>query len=276
MKSVVILTGSALRHSFLRRLMAMHDQINVLRTYCEGLEKDISAVVEQNPDASNLRESHLEAREASERDFFELFLRTTEDNSNPEYVTKGAINSEQVIADITEMNPDIIVAYGCSIIRGPLLHRFRNRILNLHLGLSPYYRGSGTNYWPLVNWEPQFVGATFMYLDEGVDTGEVIHQIRARFVQGDTPAQVGNRLIVDAGYVYREIVANMDNLQPRKQIPTDSDGKYYRKKDFTSDSVGKVYENFATGMIQQYNDNKEEWNRVSPIVQQPASVLLSK
>ena len=41
-----------------------------------------------------------------------------------------------------------------------------NKILNLHLGISPYYKGSGTNYFPLVNNEPQYVGATFMFLDK--------------------------------------------------------------------------------------------------------------
>ncbi len=36
-----------------------------------------------------------------------------------------------------------------------------------------------------------------MHIDAGVDTGEVIHQMRARVALGDSPAQIGNRLIVD-------------------------------------------------------------------------------
>jgi len=48
------------------------------------------------------------------------------------------------------------------------------------LGLSPYYLGSGTNYWPLVNEKPEFVVATFMHIDTDIDTEEIIHQIRAK------------------------------------------------------------------------------------------------
>ena len=39
------------------------------------------------------------------------------------------------------------------------------------------------------------VGATFMYIDAGIDTGEIIHQIRADIVIGDSPHSIGNRLI---------------------------------------------------------------------------------
>ena len=61
--------------------------------------------------------------------------------------------------------------------------------------MSPYYRGSGTNFWPFVNNELQFIGATFMHIDEGVDTGEIIHQIRANIFHDDNIHQIGNRLI---------------------------------------------------------------------------------
>src|SRR5690606_10372264 len=100
-----------------------------------------------------------------------------------------------------------------SLIREPLLSAFQGRFLNVHLGLSPYYRGSGTNFWPLVNGEPEFVGATFMHIDAGVDTGEVIHQIRARIFPGDTPHQIGNRLIADMARVYAALIRDFDRLE---------------------------------------------------------------
>ena len=75
-----------------------------------------------------------------------------------------------------ELNPTQILVYGTSIIKGELVNYFTGKILNLHLGISPYYRGSGTNYFPFVNNEPEYAGCTFMYLDHGIDTGEIIHQ----------------------------------------------------------------------------------------------------
>ena len=57
---------------------------------------------------------------------------------------------------------------------------FSNKILNIHLGLSPFYRGQATNYWAFVNNEIQFIGATFHKIDGGIDTGPIIHQIRPK------------------------------------------------------------------------------------------------
>ena len=81
----------------------------------------------------------------------------------------------------------------------------RNKILNLHLGLSPYYRGAGTNYFPFVNNEPEYVGSTFMYLDEGIDTGEIIHQIRPLINITDSFHQLSNRFLIHSFKTYSKI-----------------------------------------------------------------------
>ena len=74
--------------------------------------------------------------------------------------------------------PDVVLVFGTGILREPLLSAFDGRIINIHLGLSPYYRGAGTNFWPLVNREPEYVGATIHYLDAGIDTGPIISHAR--------------------------------------------------------------------------------------------------
>ena len=42
-----------------------------------------------------------------------------------------------------------------------------------------------------------------MYLDKGIDTGEIIHQFRSNVYQKDNIHQIGNRMIVDMFYRYR-------------------------------------------------------------------------
>ena len=75
------------------------------------------------------------------------------------------------------MKADYLLTYGCSIIKNPILKHFKQNSINIHLGLSPYYLGSATNFWPFVNDELQFVGVTFMKLEDGIDDGPIIHQI---------------------------------------------------------------------------------------------------
>ena len=263
MKRIVILTSSELRHAFFRKYIASSKDIQVVNSYCEGQEKSLSVIVEKDDATKYIRLKHLSARARSEEDFFGLFAESTDDQSNPVYLSKGEINTTKYTQVIIDSKPDLLVAYGCSIIKEPLLSAFKGRFLNVHLGLSPYYRGSGTNFWPLVNGEPEYVGATFMYVDAGIDTGEIIHQIRAKYSWGDSPSQVGNRLIVEMSRVYRNIIVNFERLEEIPQLPVPSNEKVYKQKDYSEESVAILYENFRNGLIERYL--KEEAERCAKV-----------
>jgi methionyl-tRNA formyltransferase len=266
---IIVLTGSELRHTFFRKWIALRPEISVLQSFCEGAEKSIGAIV-QSQENNTLRMRHLRAREQSEEDFFRLFVDSTEDRSNPIFLPKGEVNSTSNSQQIIAANPDLIVAYGCSIIREPLLNAFPQRLINIHLGLSPYYRGSGTNYWPLVNNEPEYVGATFMFMDAGVDTGEIIHQVRARVAPGDTPHSIGNRLIVDMAKICSQLISHFGQLARMPQPAQSSTDRYYKKKDYTEESVAALYANFSAGLVERYlTEHSARHGRV-PLVLNPA------
>ena len=247
---IVILTGNETRHVYFRKKMASDTRITVLTSYCESDEKSLANRNNQNEHTSQLEIQHVEARTQSEIDFFSDYIESCEDKSNPKLISKGAINNEAIVNQIVAMEPDLLVCYGSSLIKSDLLTKFDGKFLNVHLGLSPYYRGSGTNVWPLINLEPDMVGATFMYIDAGIDTGKIIHQIRADVYLGDSPHTIGNRLIRKMTSTYAEIVCNFRNLESEKQ-PV-SEGKLYYERDFTAESCKKLYLNFSKSMIQNY------------------------
>lgn len=83
----------------------------------------------------------------------------------------------------------------------------------MHLGLTPYYRGAASNFWALADNYPECVGATFMFIDAGIDTGEIIHQIRATINYYDTPSTIGNRLIKDMTNIFERLIMNFDKVK---------------------------------------------------------------
>ncbi|HEC1762743.1 TPA: formyltransferase family protein [Campylobacter jejuni] len=253
MKKIIILTSDGLRHTFLRKAIALNKNIKVLRSYCEKHSKQVYDYA-----SDILQIKHLQARELNESDFFANFINLTEDKSNPCFIEKNEINNPNKIDEIIKLNPDLIIAYGCSIIKDPLLEYFKNKIINVHLGLSPYYRGSGTNYFPFVNNELEFVGATFMYMDKGIDTGDIIHQIKARIYENDTLHQIGNRLIGDIVKIYINIINNFEKLEKIPQPREKENGKLYKNKDFTKESLEQIYNNFKNGMVENYLQHKNE------------------
>lgn len=268
---VVLLTGNELRHEFFRKFIAHDDGINVLATFCESEKGNLNELI--NKEAENpFRQKHLASRKLTEEDFFKIYCDHITDKSSPIFIEKGQINDAIQVNTISNLNPDVIISYGCSIIRSSLLTAFKDRFMNIHLGLSPYYRGSGTNFWPFVNKELQFVGTTFMYIDSGVDTGEIIHQIRARIDYNDNIHQIGNRLIKDSFVECKKLIKQFFRIKKMEQPNPDKmkdKKRYYRKIDFTEDAVKNAYRNIEEGMIENYLSNKELIDRQFPILTNP-------
>ena len=247
---IVIITGDEPRHRYFRLLVASDPRINVLASYCEVPDKAATTDFGSRPDLTLQEKLHFDARAKSELEFFGNSLDSMADESNPKWIMRGQINDELSVAEIEYLEADLLVCYGSSLIKSSLLKTYRRRFLNVHLGLSPYYRGSGTNVWPLINREPEFVGATYMHLDEGIDTGEIIHQIRADFVAVDTPHSIGNRLIAKMTRTCCEVIASFSQLN--SEIQPIAKGKLYSIKDFNSEACAKLYSNFDDGMIVKY------------------------
>lgn len=267
MNKVIILTGDEKRHEFFRKYMGTSRNFQVLRSYCEQSEPE--RIIKSGA-TSELRRIHLQSRTQTELDFFGTFTMKIPDHSNPRFIPLGMINDPKIQEEIIHLNPDYIFSYGCSIIKGDLIQAFPMKFINIHLGLSPYYRGTGTNYWPLVNREPQFVGTTFMYIDEGVDTGQIIHQIRGRMYPLDTVHTIGNRLIQDTAMVAEKIMENAKKIEGFNNITLPKgEQKYYMNKDFSEESVVKLYNNFENGMISEYLENMDRIIKSNPIIENP-------
>ena len=94
-----------------------------------------------------------------------------------------------------------------------------------------------------------------MHIDEGIDTGEIIHQIRADVVLGDSPHSIGNRLIKTMTDNYSQIICSLDNLTKEEQPR--SEGALYLRKDFNKEACERLYSNFYDGMIAEYLDSKD-------------------
>lgn len=269
MTRIVILTSSELRHTFFRKYLASQTDIDVVASFCESSEKNLVNKI-QNTKTEDLRYGHLQARIQTEEDFFALFCKYAEDFSNGIPISKGAINDSKYVQQIIDMKPDVVISYGSSIIKSELIDAFPGKFINIHLGLSPYYRGSGTNFWPFVNNQPEYCGVTFMKIDAGIDTGEVIHQIRPIIKSTDSFHSICNRLLISMAEVSAKLVQKFDLLTVMSQLEKSDTDLYYKNSDFTESSVKRMLENYRDGMIDNYLVNKSKRDLAVPILQNPA------
>ena len=143
------------------------------------------------------------------------------------------INQKESVDFIKQNVCDIIVVSGTKMVKKEVLAlKPAYGIINMHTGLSPYYNGGPScTFWCLYNNDVEYIGATVMFIDEGIDSGNIILTSTISLDPDDTYGQMefkaidlGNHLILKA----------LDKLEKDKSF------KGYRQKDIAS---GYVYFN---------------------------------
>lgn len=90
------------------------------------------------------------------------------------------IENEIYPKDIEEKNFDFLISYGYRyILTKSILDSFPDSAINLHISFLPWNRGADPNFWSFVDDTPK--GVTIHYLDEGVDSGDIIAQEKMEF-----------------------------------------------------------------------------------------------
>jgi folate-dependent phosphoribosylglycinamide formyltransferase PurN len=88
------------------------------------------------------------------------------------------VNSEQAVAYIKEIAPELIIVSGTRIISKDVLNAVKVKFINIHTGITPLYRGVHGGYWALTMRDPVNCGVSVHLIDAGIDTGQIIEQAR--------------------------------------------------------------------------------------------------
>jgi len=168
-------------------------------------------------------------------------------------IAAGAINDEDVIRRVVGLDPEMIVVLSTSLIRDSFIRAFSGRMINFHAGLSPYYRGTGTNVFPFYNRELEYVGVTIHHVDPGIDSGNILLHGRPQWEAEDNTHTIGCKNVAVAADLVLRIVEHARRAGPPPGHPQDlGHGRVYYKKDFTDAVVRRIYENIAAGMVRDY------------------------
>lgn len=123
-----------------------------------------------------------------------------------------------------------LVSYGYRyILRKDILDIFPNKAINLHISYLPWNRGVDPNFWSFI--EDTHKGVTIHYLDEGVDTGDIIAQNEIEFdSERETLATSYEKLQAAIQDLFRQnwLSIKSGNCQRQKQV---SGGSTHKVKD---------------------------------------------
>jgi folate-dependent phosphoribosylglycinamide formyltransferase PurN len=121
----------------------------------------------------------------------------------------NSVNDEECANAILALKPDIIVVNGTRIISKKILQSTNAVFINMHVGITPQYRGSHGGYWALYNKDVANFGTTIHLIDAGVDTGAVIRQVFIKPDKADNFATYPVLQVAAGINALKEVLANM-------------------------------------------------------------------
>ena len=136
----------------------------------------------------------------------------------------------------TALESDLVVVFGSSYIKGWLADALiAKNAVNLHMGISPQYRGSACNFWALFDNNPHLVGATIHRLAKSLDTGSVIQHVRPEFT-GQSLFHFSMQAVATGQDALAALILN-NKLQTVSPEPQDRklEIRYSKNADFTDE-----------------------------------------
>lgn len=130
------------------------------------------------------------------------------------------LKDPEVISTIKELNPDVIVvvAYG-KLLPEEVLNIPPMGCINLHGSLLPRYRGAAPIQWTVLNGD-KVGGATTMYMNKGLDTGDMILKYETEIGENETSGELFDRLAAEGAELLSK---TLDLLKEGKATRTPQD-----------------------------------------------------
>ena len=132
-------------------------------------------------------------------------------------------NNPELIEKLKNLKPDVIcvVAYG-KILPKELLDIPKLGCINVHGSLLPKYRGAAPIQWAVLNGDTS-TGITTMYMDEGMDTGDIILQEEISIGEDETTGEIWDKLAKLGGKL---LVKTLEQIE-QKNAPRIPQGEDY-------------------------------------------------
>lgn len=147
------------------------------------------------------------------------------ENNIPVYQPESIRNGE-LESVLNELSPELIVvvAYG-KILPEYILNFPKYGCINVHASLLPRYRGAAPIQWAVINGEKE-TGVTTMYMEKGLDTGDMIDKSVTEIGERETYGQLHDRLSVMGAELLIKTVSSIEAGNAKREKQDDSMSDY--------------------------------------------------
>jgi len=246
---LALLCSNHIRHIYFAQVLQEHHDLIFVAAEDKGNQGQFVA---QTEEGGEILQDHFASLEQEQRNFFGDLRKFPQSIFEVMHISRGGINSPEIAEKVKKHDIEGIAVFGCGILHEDIFGLCPGRVINAHQGISPYYRGSGTNFWPFVNKELQFVGVTIHYINARIDSGGIICHGRPNIEIGDSMHAIGCKTIEVSAALMATVFQEIEKGKVLAQIPQWDKGTLYQRKDFNAEAVLRAKRNMMDGMIEDY------------------------
>jgi methionyl-tRNA formyltransferase len=250
---ILILSGSHPRHNFvsneIKRFGYKTAEIKMTR---ESLDVSLPVnIVERDRE---LFIHHFKTRTELEEENFPI-QNEFKGLNRAEFLQISSLelsSSKEVVNFVLKFSPDVCIIFGTELIKNPLLNLLPSNTFNLHLGLSPWYRGAATLFWPFYMLQPQFAGITIHKITDKPDAGRIYHQAVPDLLLGQGIHDVAISAVKASINPLKRLIRAIENNPKIQGFEPISTGRLWRERDFTPAHLRVIYEQFNNDIVDKY------------------------
>ena len=249
---ITLFTSNNNRHNYL---------INLLSKFCDELfvvqecRTIFPGIISGHYPVSDIMKKYFEnVNTAQNKLFGNPYVNNFNKNIKILPILSGDLNRCSLTFLSDFLNSDIYVVFGSSYIKGELVdYLVEKKTINIHAGVSPYYRGTDCNFWALYDNNPHLVGTTIHMLSKGLDSGPILYHAMSKLKSN--PFEYTMSTVKSAFHSIAERIKDKSifNIEPIKQDKS-KEIRYSKKIEFNEEDI-KNYFNKTIDLNSKQFDN---------------------
>ena len=166
------------------------------------------------------------------------------------------VKETEFIEKLKEMNPDaiVVIAFG-QILPKAILDMPKYGCINVHASLLPKYRGAAPIQWSVIDGEKE-TGVTTMYMNEGLDTGDIIDKVVVPIDKKETGGSLFDKLAIEGGKLILKTLIELENGTAVRTPQDDSKSNY---AGMINKQLGKIDFNKSANEIESLIRGLNPW-----------------
>lgn len=166
------------------------------------------------------------------------------------------VKETEFIEKLKEMNPDaiVVIAFG-QILPKAILDMPKYGCINVHASLLPKYRGAAPIQWSVIDGEKE-TGVTTMYMNEGLDTGDIIDKVVVPIDKKETGGSLFDKLAIEGGKLILKTLIELENGTVVRTPQDDSKSNY---AGMINKQLGKIDFNKSANEIERLIRGLNPW-----------------